>query len=352
MIRDSLVSVIIVNYNGETLLKRCVEAVLQNKYPNFEIIVIDNGSKDGSPLCLKELEKQHSNVRVILLDKNYGPAYARNRGAEKANGIYLAFLDNDTVPDENWLVPLVETMEKDVSVGACQCKLLLFKEPDKFDYAGDYLSQFGFLVQQVQGGEKDVGQADQKVEILSAKSAAMIIRRNVFKKIGGFDEDYFIYLEETDLGWRIWLIGYKVIFVPESKVYHEFGTTSIIDPKLQNFNAKFHGTKNYIMTLVKNLGTMNLMKILPLHILSWIGIILWMAIMKRKFYESGLILRGMFWNCSYLFAVLKKRDVIQSERKIRDKDLLPKIMKRRNFSYFYNKLVKAHKIGYAKSWSA
>lgn len=346
-----LVSVVIVNYNGKKYLLNCLKGIFANKYSNYEVIVVDNGSTDGSVEEIKKKYGRRKNFQVLELKENFGPAYARNRGAEKAQGKYLAFLDNDTLPEKNWLIPLVEAMERDKSIGACQCKLLLMRERHRIDYVGDYLSQFGFLVQRVQGGEKDIGQADERVEILSAKSAAMIISKEAFQKAGGFDEDYFIYLEETDLGWRTWLVGYRIIFIPESVVYHEFGTSQTILGERQNYLVKFHGTKNYITTNFKNLGTVNLIKILPIHIFLWIGIAGWMAL-KRNFYESALIFKGIFWNFLYSFRIIKKRFQIQTKRKISDKELFPKIMRRKSFTYFYNKFARPHKIGRAKSWES
>jgi GT2 family glycosyltransferase len=348
--KKPLVSVVIVNYNGKEYVNRCIEAVFKSNYANIEIIVVDNGSKDGSIEILNKYKRKNNNLRLILLDKNYGPSYARNRGVSEAKGDYLAFLDNDTIPDPNWLIPLIDVLLEDVTVGACQCKLLLFGEPKKFDYAGDFLSQVGFLVQKVEGGEIDKGQIDENFEILSAKSAGMVIRKDVFKQIGGFDKDYFIYLEETDLGWRTWLAGYRIIFVPDSVVYHEFGTTNIIDPKSQNYRVKFHGTKNYIMTLIKNLGKINLFKILPKHVLLWIGVVIVLSL-KGKFRDSYLVLKGIIWNLLNIFKIRNKRLEIQKKRKISDKDLFSRIMVKKKLSYFINKFRDSHKIGNAGSWS-
>lgn len=345
-----LVSVIIVNYNGKGYVGRCVETVLKNKYPNFEAIVVDNGSKDGSVEFLRKTFAKNKKFKVLALEKNFGPAYARNKGVEKARGQYLAFLDNDTIPEKDWLIFLVKAMEKDSTVGACQCKLLLARDRNKLDYVGDYLSQLGFLVQKCQTGEQDQGQYDQRFAILSAKSAGMGMRREVFDKIGGFDPDYFIYMEETDLGWRSWLAGYRTIFVPESIVYHEFGSSTLVDPDRQNYRVKFHGTKNYIMTLIKNLGLINLIKILPCHCLLWWGIAFWL-LAKRQFKNGFLVIKGISWNLIYLPQNLAKRRKIQKARVVKDAQIFPLIFRKTSFAYFYNKFTRPQRVGHAQSWA-
>lgn len=345
-----LVSVIIVNFNGKKYLLSCLEGVFNNLYPNYEVIVVDNGSVDGSVSELKKKHGSKKNLKVLELEKNFGPAYARNCGAEVSKGKYLSFLDNDTYPEKDWLVFLVKAMEEDNSLGACQCKLLLMKDKNQFDYAGDYLSQFGFLVQRVEGGEVDRGQADQRVEILSAKSAAMIIRKKAFEKAGGFDEDYFIYLEETDLGWRTWLAGFKIIFIPESRVYHEFGTSELILSGKQNYLSKFHGTKNYISTNFKNLGTMNLLKILPLHVFLWFGVAIWFLI-NGQFKNSYYVFQGILWPVLNISKLIKKRSLIQKKRILSDEKFFYKIYRHITFKYFYRKLTYVEKIGNAESWN-
>jgi GT2 family glycosyltransferase len=344
-----LVSIVIVNYNGKAYIEHCVDSVLKSTYSNIEVIVADNGSTDDSVSWLKKQFGHDRRLNITEIGENRGPAFARNRGVESATGKYIAFLDNDTEPEPNWLEPLVKTMENDPTIGACQCKLLLMKERDKIDYVGDYISNLGFLIQRVPGGETDTGQADSRVEILSAKSAAMFIRADVFNEIGGFDEDYFIYVEETDLGWRTWLKGYRIIFVPESRVYHEFGTSQIILGAKQNHLVKFHGTKNYITTLIKNLGTREVVKIVPIHIILWLGIAGW-SFFRGNVREAGWVLKGVWYVLINIKTVLQKRKNIQGWRKVSDKELLRKIMKKRNFSYFYNKLAAVHKIGNAEGF--
>lgn len=344
-----LVSVVIVNYDGKTYLEQCLRAVFRNNYLNYETIVVDNGSSDGSVQHIEMLFGNTGRLKIIQNHENLGPAHARNQAAKLASGKYLAFLDNDTEPEPGWLVELVKTMEQDPSIGACQSKLLLMSDHRQIDYVGDYLSQFGFLVQRASGGMIDDGQFDAPDEILSAKSAAMAISRDVFNKAGGFDDDYFIYVEETDLGWRVWLGGSRVVFVAGSRVYHAFGTSAKILPGKQNYLSKFHGTKNYIATLIKNLGMLNLARIVPIHIALWVALAIWLAL-KGQFSDAKYIFQGIAWVMMNFGSVWRKRQRIQHMRVALDKDIMPRIMRHQNLGYFYQKATGVHRIGNAEGW--
>jgi GT2 family glycosyltransferase len=345
-------SVIIVNYNGKEYADKCINSVFFSKSNNLEIILVDNGSLDGSIEYLKNKYLSFGNRFIrVSLEKNYGPALARNKGVERANGKYLCFLDNDTEVEENWANIAITEFEKDDCLGVVQCKLILSKERSKLDYVGEYLGQNGFLVQRAQAGEIDNGQHDEKVKILAAKSAGMFIRHSVFKKINGFDSDYFIYVEETDLGWRSWLAGYETRFISDSIVYHEFGTSTVILGKdKNNYNAKFHGCKNYILTLFKNLDSYNLFKILPLHIALWLGLAWYALILKWDGKAFWWIHKGVFWNLINLKINLRKRRIIQENRIINDKDLFKIILKKKPFMYFVHKVTGVHKVGNAEGF--
>jgi len=343
-----LVSVIIVNYNGKGFLLDCLAAVLQSDYKNIEVIVVDNGSTDASLATVKDMFSDYR-LRYIGLESNFGPAYARNKGIEVSNGVYIAFLDNDTSPTPQWLNKPVEAMEEDLRIGFCQCKLLLRDSPDKLDYVGDYLSQFGFLIQRAQTAEPDAGQYDSRDDIFSAKSAAMVARAGTLKIIGFFDEDYFIYLEETDLCWRGWLMGKKTVFIPQSWVYHAFGGSALSLKEKQNYFAKFHGCKNYITTLIKNLGTCSMTIIVPVHILIWIGICTWL-ILHGRIRDAGYTFKGICWVFKNMSGILKKRKDIQSKRVMPDRDLFKIIMRREGLGYFYKKLSRQQSIGHAQGF--
>lgn len=335
-----LVSVVIVTFNGKEFLQSCLNSVVKSDYPDLEILLIDNGSSDGSVELIKKLFRNYPCIKLICNKKNLGPAAGRNIGVGAARGKYVAFLDDDTEVDPNWLTEAVNVMESDPSIGAAQSKLLLIDQRNKFDYAGDYLSQYGFLVQRVNFEEVDDGQLDEVVEIFSTKSAGMIVRRDVLLNIGGFDEDYFIYMEETDLCWRIWLNNYRVIFIPMSIVYHAFGRKSKLTSTRTKFLTKYLGTKNYITTMIKNLGTWNLLKILPLHIGFWTGIIVW-HIMRRRLIEASWVTKGVLYNLTHFRCIWMKRKVVQSSvRKVPDIYIMPRIMRKQPFRYFFGKLTR------------
>lgn len=344
----SSLSVIIVTYNGFKYVTACVKSILKLNNPRIEIIIVDNGSIDDTVGKLKNLYRNR--IKVISLKHNYGPAYARNVGAKAARGEILGFLDNDTKVHPNWAKTAIQYFRNNSQVGIIQSKLLLASNHKQLDYVGEYLGQNGFLVQPIRAGEIDEGQFDHVMPTLAAKSAGMFIRKSVFSKIGGFDPDYFIYVEETDLGWRSWLIGFQAVYLPDSIVYHEFGTSSVIlSPKQTTFNAKFHGCKNYILTHLKNLEAISLLKIMPLHLFLWLGLA-WYSLFKFNFSVFWYIHRAILWNLVKLPTTLKKRSKIQKNRKISDPQLFAIVMNRQPFNYFLNKVISKHRIGNAQSF--
>jgi GT2 family glycosyltransferase len=335
---SKIFSVIIVNYNGKNYLKNCINSILKNSYDDYEIIIADNNSTDGSVSFIEnEFSASLDRIRFIKLDKNYGPAKARNEAAKIARGVYLGFLDNDTEVDPDWMTNAVKYFKDDMNVGILQCKLLMLKNKKQFDYAGEYLSSLGFLVHRASFREEDRGQYDAPEDILAAKSAGMFIRKDVFEKIGGFDEDYFIFVEETDLGWRCWLAGYRVIFAYDSVVYHHFSSTkNIVDPSFNNYLIRFHGTKNYILTLYKNLSLGKLLYMLPRHIILWFGLATFLLI-RGKFDSSINITRGILWNIRNYTKNSSKRKRVQGSRVITDKELFAKICRKKSvLSYIKN----------------
>lgn len=332
-----LVSIVVVNHNGIDFVDACLKSILDSSYNNFEVIFVDNGSTDGSLEYVKRRFGTDSRLKFIENHTSLGPAVGRNRGGRLAKGKYLIFLDNDTRVDNNFIAELIKVLEADNSIGAAQAKLLRMGTDNLYDCAGDYLGPLGFLIERSRGA-KDTGQFDYISDILSAKSAASIIRKELFDKTGGFDEDYYMYLEETDLSWRVWLAGFRVVFIPGAKVYHAFNT-----PKKDfrryypKYVVRYYGCRNYISTLIKNLGLVSFIRFLPLHISCWV-LLAFLFTLKGSFYDAFLILKGIAWNILNIRLLLKKRSFINTNiRRIADSVILNKIMGQNNLGYYSGK---------------
>jgi len=342
-----LVSIIIINYNGYYLLKNCLNSILKNSYNNYEIIIADNGSTDNSLQKIKIDFKDYLNkIKLLNLKKNLGPSLARNKAFKESTGEIIAFLDNDTEVDKNWIIEALKLFKTNSKIGAIQSKLLLLDQPTKIDYAGELLGSLGFLKSVANYEETDNGQYDLNSSILAAKSAGMFIRRQAFIKAGQFDSSYFIFMEETDLGWRTLLVGYQNYFCFNSIVYHKFSSTKdIVDPDFNNYLVRFHGTKNYIQTLIKNLSPKYLLKILPIHLFLWFSLATFLFITGR-FKSAKNIYKGMFWNLTHLKQTLHKRKIVQKHRKISDQELFvnQQLMNKTTLKYYVNKFFSAKNI--------
>lgn len=339
--KEPLVSIVISNRNSGKFLLNCINSILSNVYSNYEIIIVDNASTDDSLGLVDEAHGGNPHVLIVRNKNDLGPAAGRNLGIGLSKGKYVAFLDSDTEVDRSWLHEMVKKMERDSTLGACQSKLLLMDDRTKFDYAGDYLSPFGILVQRASHGEEDRGQFSQVSEIFTAKSSSMMTRRDALLQAGLFDEDYYMFVEETDLSWRIWLRGYRILYVPKSIVYHKFGTYTNAMRRISSYHAKYlyryHGTKNYIMTCIKNFGTLSLLKALPIHLMAWIGLSLWF-VAKRELPDAGLVVGGILWNLKHLDLVVRKRIHVQRfVRKVPDKVFFRSVLRKQSLLYFYRK---------------
>ena len=249
-----LVSVVILNFNGKEFLNKCLSSVLTNEQRNFEVILVNNASKDGS-IEFAQANFRLSNLTIIRNRKNLGFAEGNNIGARSANGKYVVFLNNDTEVEQEWLKELVEAMQSDETIGAAQSKLLSF-DHKTIDSTGDFINSFGRGW--MRGwGEEDKLQYDQKTEIFSARGARMIVRKQILHEVDYFDSAFFMLCEDIDLCWRIRLKGYKVMYVPKSVVYHFGSGTSKDDFSKEESN--YYEIRNRIFMLIKNYDMRNLL---------------------------------------------------------------------------------------------
>ncbi|MFA4889243.1 MAG: glycosyltransferase family 2 protein [Candidatus Omnitrophota bacterium] len=335
---EPLVSIIIVNRNGIAFIEECLRSVFNSRYSNFEVILVDNDSKDGSLQAARKAFGQEQRLKILEKNNaNIGPAACRNFGVKTARGSYLAFLDNDTKVEADWLGELVRVFESDKSIGAGQAKLLRMGTDNLYDCAGDYLGPLGFLIERSKGA-KDTGQFDFLADILSAKSAASIIKKELFERIGGFDEDYFMYLEETDLSWRVWLAGFRVVFIPKAVVYHAFNTgKKDFKRYYSRYVVRYYGCRNYISTLIKNVKIKNLVSLLPLHVFSWLAVA-FLFLFKGKFLDFIYITRGVFWNIVNLDILIKKHLAINRDiRRVDDSFIFERVKSKEGLKDYLRK---------------
>lgn len=215
--------IVILNWNGAEHLRRFLPSVVASAPEGVEVVVADNGSTDES---LALLEREFPTVGRIALDRNYGFAGGYNRALERVDVEYFILLNSDVETPAGWVEPLLKALDEDESVAAVAPKLLSLSDSARFEYAGasggfiDYLGYPFCRGRILQSVERDEGQYDDARDVFWASGAAFCCRADVFRTLGGFDEDFFAHMEEIDLCWRMQLAGYRVRVEPRSRVYH------------------------------------------------------------------------------------------------------------------------------------
>jgi GT2 family glycosyltransferase/glycosyltransferase involved in cell wall biosynthesis len=257
------VSVVVVNFNGRQHLEPCFSSLFKQDYPAelVELILVDNHSQDGSLELMAELFPR---VKVIANRDNRGFAPAVNQGAAAASGQYLALINNDAYADPRWLRAMVEPLVAHRDEGVvCVGARMLDWHGRRIDFVGGGVNFYGHGDQFFHQMPADAVAVDQH-ELLFACGGAMLVDRRVFLDVGGFDDDYFAYFEDVDLGWRLWLLGYRVRFAPEALVYHRsHGTSST----MYGHQVRTLLERNALMTIVKNYDDEHLQQVLPAALL-------------------------------------------------------------------------------------
>lgn len=255
-------AVVILNWNGEKYLNQFLPILLEHtQIPDVELIVADNASTDNSLLLLAE---KFPTVRTIVFDRNYGFAGGYNKALSQIEAEYYVLLNSDVEVTANWLSSMLEYMEQNKDVAACQPKIRSFYNRTYFEHAGasggfiDYLG-FPFCRGRVIGKvEEDKGQFDTVADVFWATGACLLIRSEVFHKVGGLDDAFFAHMEEIDLCWRMNSRGYRIVCLPQSTVYHVGGGTLHVEhPRKTYLNFR-----NNLLMLYKNLPHKSLKKIL------------------------------------------------------------------------------------------
>lgn len=298
-----MVSVIILNYNGREHLETCLPSLMELNYPKdkLEIMVVDNASTDDSVPWLKQ---KYPDVQLLVNSANVGFARGNNLGASIASGSHLAFLNTDTRVDKDWLLALSQTIASEADV-ACAGSVMLNWTGDDIDYAGrpdDAMDLYPGHAEDTLATLQSAGD----VPMLFASGGAMLVRRDVFLNLGGFDEYYFLYCEDVELGWRLWLHGYRVLRSTRSLVFHKRGASS----RQLGFSFTIGLVQKYTLyTILKNMENDQLWPILA-------GMLWYLVDRSRLFAASESLSLGQAIRelTQEIETIWQKRLVTQSER--------------------------------------
>ena len=309
------ISVILVTWNSALYLPRCLDCLARQTYKDFEVVLVDNGSTDGS---LDRLESRWPELafRIEKLKENRGFAFANNLGARLASGLWLALLNTDAFPESDWLEMLLQATERYPEFIFFASRQIQANMPQFLDGAGDAYHISGLAWRRFAGWPSAQFGLDPK-EVFSPCAAAALYSRQVFLKVDGFDEDFFSYHEDVDLAFRLRLQGFRCLYIPEAIVEH-IGSATLGDQS--NF-ALYHWQRNFIWSYIQNMPSTLLWRTLPAHI------------MANIIYQVNYGLRGrgrILWNAKIdafrgFPRALHKRQEIQKNRKVKNKELLRKM---------------------------
>lgn len=304
------VTVVIVCWNSGSYISRCLESIQIQTLAELEVIIIDNGSTDGSLKVLKPLGLQS---KLIELQNNRGFATANNIGARLAQGKWLALLNADAFPEPDWLEKLLAAAANHPEYSCFSSRQIQANVPELLDGAGDAYHVSG-LAWRHGYNQSSTNNGHEQKDIFSACGAAALFSREDFLQAGGFDEDYFSYFEDVDLGFRLRLTGKKCLYIPEAVVHH-VGSAST--GKRSDFSV-YYGYRNMIWTYFKNMPSPLFWFFLPIHIATILFFVLYLTARG----QGKVIFRAVIDAIRGLPKVIAKRKDIQQNLRIKPSQLL------------------------------
>ncbi|HJN63526.1 MAG: glycosyltransferase [Flavobacteriales bacterium] len=307
-------AVIILNWNGKDWLEKLLPTVVQYG-SDVEIIVADNGSTDDS---ISFLSENFPAIRIVNNKENLGFAGGYNKALNQIHAEYYVLLNSDVEVSGNWIAPIIDLMDSDKNIAACQPKLLDYNNRDKFEYSGasgGFIDRFGYPF--CRGRifdclEEDCGQYNDAIEVFWATGACIFLKTEAFWEVGGFDEEFFAHQEEIDLCWRLKNKGYKIMVEPSSVIYHVGGgTLDAGSPFKTHLNFR-----NNLKMLFKNLPLPSLFVVIPIRLLLDAVAAITFLKQKNGFSHFFAIVKAHF---AFYFAIQK---LISKRQKISQKNNL------------------------------
>lgn len=256
MEKNGHITVVIPNYNGEMFLENCVKSLEKQTYTNFEIVVVDDCSKDDS----LEILKKYPEIRVLMNDKNSGFAASVNRGIKAAQGEFVLLLNNDVELESDFIEKMYGSITANARIFSVSSRMVRYYERDKLDDTGDFYNILGWAYKR--GDGKSINRHQRRTKVFSTCAGAGLYRRSVFDEIGLFDENFFAYLEDVDVSYRGQIYGYCNIYEPEAICYHIGSATTAEGNKYSAFKVEI-SARNNIYTAYKNMPLFQLIINLP-----------------------------------------------------------------------------------------
>ncbi len=253
-------TIVIPNYNGISFLKDCLSSIMEQTEEEYDVIIVDNGSSDGS---VSYIETKYPEIKSISLETNTGFSNAVNVGMQEAKTAYVILLNNDTVVDKDFVRQLTNSIEKETTIFSVSAKMIEMKQKDKLDGAGDLYCALGWAFARGKGKSVDLYRNEER--IFSACAGAAIYRCSILKEIGYFDVEHFAYLEDLDLGYRAQIYGYQNKYQPNAKVWH---AGSAVSGSKHNAFKVLLSAQNNVYLIYKNMPIIQYLINLPL---LWIG---------------------------------------------------------------------------------
>lgn len=314
-------SLVVVNFNGYQITKKCVESIFSNSAGvNYELIIVDNASTDGSGEKLKKLFSKKRNVSIVETKINNFLADAFNKGFKHSKGKIVIFMCNDLIVTRNWLKNLIKAFENK-KVGIAGVALLSYKKKNIVDTLGCDLNLLAYGIRIDSG--KIFKQKNQFRESFFVSGSVVAIRRSLFLKTGGFDQDYQGNYEDVDLAWRVRLLGFNVVVAEKAVVYHLGSWT--VKRYVGDINSSYLCRKNRLTTILKDTGCFYLLLVLPIYFPLQSFIFLKELLLSRSLPLAMTTPKAIWWNLINLKSTLEKRKKIQKNRKISDWQIINKM---------------------------
>lgn len=311
-------SVVIVNTNELHHLRRCLPSIFAQDYDDFEVLIVDNNSTDGS---VEYVQQNFPRARLVRNKENLGYAGANNAGFEHATGDYIMVLNPDTEAMPGFLSEMVRAMDTNPGAGLATCKILLMDQPHLINACGNDISYTGLTF--CRGLDRPANQFAQPEVVSAVSGAAFVIRRSVLDEIGGFDESFFIYYEETDLSLRAMVAGYQVIYVPTAVILHNYAF---------RFSPKkcFYQERNRYYSMLKNLRWRTFLALLPGLLVSEMLAWGYAGLQGAEHVKSKF--QSWIWLWQHWGQIMDKRRQVQRIRRVDDRILLKRFSHRLNFA--------------------